>query len=56
MREANRENRQEEEVTLWNFVNGITEAAHEAPSLHRKVEIESLGYRTLHKFGVALAN
>lgn len=55
MREAQRENRQEEEVTLWNFVNGVTEAAHDTKSLSRKVEIEALGYRTLSKFGVELA-
>jgi hypothetical protein len=55
MLEAKDEGRDATELTLWNFVNGITQAAHSTPSLKRKTEIESLGYRTLAKYGVALA-
>ena len=54
MLEAKDEGRSLEELTLWNFVNGITQAAHSADSLKRKTEIESLGYRTLVKYGVPL--
>ena len=56
VREAVKEGRGTEEVSLWNFVNGVTESAHEAPSLPRRNEIESLGYRTLVRFGAVLAN
>ena len=56
MREAQYEGREEDEVTLWNFVNGITEAAHDTKSLNRRSELEAMGYRTLQRFGVALAN
>jgi len=47
MRESATEGRQAEEVTLWNFVNGVTEAAHSAKSLQRRVQIESLGFDLL---------
>lgn len=56
MREAEKENRVQYEMTLWNWINGITETAHETDSLHRRGELEALGYKTLVKFGAALVN
>ena len=56
MREAQYEGRHEDEVSLWNFVNGVTEAAHDTSSLNRRSELEALGYKTLQKFGVLLEN
>lgn len=56
MDEAEKEGRKEEEVTLWNFVNGITASAHDTDSLQQKTEIEALGYRTLVKYGATLLN
>ena len=55
VREAKKEGRTGEEVTLWNFTNAITEAAHETNSLQRRNEVEALGYRTLVRFGATLA-
>jgi hypothetical protein len=52
--EALDDGRKEEEVTLWNLVNGITQAAHDTPSLTRRGELEAMGYRALVRFGVAL--
>jgi len=42
--------RDETDLTLWDFVNGVTEAAHSAPSLNRRTEIEDLGYRLMERF------
>jgi len=54
--EAQGEGRPEGEVTLYNFVNGVTLAAHTAKNLQRKTEIEAMGYTTLVRFGIALSN
>lgn len=48
------EGRTEEEVTLWNFVNGITQSAHDASTLGRRQELEAMGYKSLVKFGAVL--
>lgn len=56
MQEAVKDSRAEEEVTLWDFVNGITEHAHTAKTLTRRTELEALGYRTLVRFGAVLAH
>lgn len=54
--EALDDGRTEEEVTLWNFVNSITQAAHDTSSLNRRGELEAMGYRALVRFGVQLIN
>ena len=54
MQEAHDEGREEGEVTLWNFVNGVTQTAHTVKSLQRKTDIEALGYATLVRYGVLL--
>jgi hypothetical protein len=54
--EASGEGRPEGEITLYNFVNGVTQAAHTAKNLQRKTEIEAMGYTTLVRFGIALSN
>ena len=54
MDEAEKEGRKEEEVSLWNMVNGITASAHDADSLQQKNDIEALGYKTLVKYGATL--
>ncbi len=54
--EAHTEGRDEGEITLWNWTNGVTQTAHKAKSLHRKTEIEAMGYTTLVRFGIALSN
>lgn len=56
VRESKQEGREEGEVTLWNFVNGITEAAHDTSSMNRRAELEGLGFRTLARFGATLVN
>jgi hypothetical protein len=59
MVEAVKEGRDEAEVTLWNFVNGITQLAKEPKSVHRMVELEGLAFKTLKanlsKYGMKLA-
>lgn len=35
------------EPTLWNFVNAVTEAAHDTDSLTRRDTLESMGYNLL---------
>lgn len=45
--------RQPEELTLWDMVNGITETAHDATSLKRRVEVESFAYQVLRRYTVA---
>lgn len=42
--------RGEDDLLLWDYVNGTTEAAHAAPSLNRRTELEALGFRLLEKF------
>ena len=54
MREALNEGKPEGEISLWNFVNGITEAAHDTDVLARRVELEAMGYKALVRFGVKL--
>ena len=44
--------RDDEHVVAWDFVNGITEAAHDVKSLERRAAIEGLAYATLLRFGV----
>jgi len=51
--ESKKEGKGDGEITLWNVVNGVTEAAHDAKSLGRRTEIESLGYAVLARFGVS---
>jgi hypothetical protein len=51
--EAEAEGRLPQDVTLYNMVNGVTKAAHATDSLERRVELESLGYATLVRFGTA---
>ena len=53
IREAENEGRTETEVSLWNFVNGVTEAAHNAKSLQRRMEIESMGHKVLERYALA---
>jgi hypothetical protein len=59
MVEAVKEGRDEDEVTLWNFVNGITQIAKEPKSVHRMVELEGLAFKTLRanlaKYGYKMA-
>jgi hypothetical protein len=54
MEEAKKEGRDETELTLWNFVNGVTSTAKVAKSIHTRVELEGLGYSTLVRFGAVL--
>ncbi len=55
-KQACKEGREPEEITLWNYINGITSTAHDEDSIQRKQEIEALGYRTLVRFGAVLVN
>jgi CBS domain-containing protein len=48
--QSQRGGRDEGVVTLWDFVNGVTEAAHDARTIHRRGEVETLGYRVLSDF------
>jgi hypothetical protein len=52
--EAMDEGRQKEEVTLWNFINGVTASAKDAKTINRQTELEAFGYRTLVHFGAVL--
>lgn len=54
--EAMDEGRPAEEVTLWNFVNGITASAKDAKTINRQTELEAFGYRTLVRFGAVLTS
>lgn len=54
--EAMNEGRENCHLTLWNFVNGCTACAHEAKSIQRKVEVESLGFKLLDAFQMQEAN
>lgn len=42
--EAQRDCRKPGEICLWDFVNGVTDAAKHAPSLDRRRDIEHFGY------------
>lgn len=42
--------RDDDDLTLWDCVNGVTEAAHAAPSLNRRTELEALGFQLLEEF------
>jgi hypothetical protein len=48
--EAEKEGRAPEETTLWNWTNAVTEQAHGAPSLQRRVALEGLGHSVLFRF------
>jgi len=48
--EAEKEGRSPEELTVWNWVNAVTEQAHGAPSLKRRMDIEGLGHSVLFRF------
>jgi hypothetical protein len=48
--ESRRSGRDEGAVTLWDFVNGVTEAAHDTKTVHRRFELEGLGYKVLSGF------
>jgi hypothetical protein len=50
--EAQKEGREEYEVSLWNFVNGVTEIARDTGSVERKSELEGLAYKTLERYAV----
>lgn len=39
-------------VTLWDMVNGVTEASHDARSLNRRVAVESIAYNVLARYGL----
>lgn len=45
--EAAEDGRSEGELCLWDFVNGVTEAAKAAPTLNRRRDLESVGYSLL---------
>lgn len=48
--EAEKEGRQPEETTLWNWVNAITEQAHGMPTIQRRVAVEGLGHTVMFRF------
>lgn len=48
--EANSEGRELGEFTIWNFVNGVTAAAHQLKSIQRKQEVEQLGFKLLDRY------
>ncbi len=50
IQEAKDEGRAEDEVTLWNFVNGINYQAHAATALNKRVSLESMAHNALLKF------
>ncbi len=52
--EAMDEGRPAEEVTLWNFTNGISASAKDTKTINRQTELEAFGYRTLVRFGAVL--
>jgi hypothetical protein len=56
MNEAELEGREPDEVSVWNFVNGLTAHAKTAPNLTRRAQIEDLGYRTLRRFAAPSVN
>lgn len=42
--------RKAEELTVWDMVNGVTEAAHDVSSLKRRVEIEAFAHVVLRRY------
>jgi hypothetical protein len=54
--EAQKENRHETEMTLWNFVNAITQKAKSSKTIDGRVELEGVGYATLVRYGAVLAS
>lgn len=48
--EAVQDSRDEGELTLWDFVNGVTAAAKNARTLNRRIELEGMGYRVMTHF------
>lgn len=53
-REAALEGREMLSLTVYNLVNGVTELAHQAKNLDRRVELEQLGFTAL-QLGLHLA-
>lgn len=53
---AVRAGREDDDLTLWDYANGVTEAAHAAPSLTRRTELEVLGFRLLEQFAAGRAS
>lgn len=49
-RERLRDGRDEGDFTLWDFVNGVTEAAKTARTMSRETELEGLGYNVMGEF------
>jgi hypothetical protein len=54
--EAKAEGRASDEVTLWGFVNGVTEQQHATKSIVSRQRIEALGLTMLHRFDAATAS
>lgn len=48
--EARRDDRDEGDLTLWDFVNGVTAAAKDATTLNRRINLEGLGYQVMARF------
>lgn len=48
--EARQDDRDDGELTLWDFVNGVTNAAKSARTLNRRIELEGMGYRVMSHF------
>jgi Domain of unknown function (DUF932) len=48
--EAAGENREADEITLWNWHNAVTAEAKHASSLPRQVQLEATGYQMLQQF------
>lgn len=53
---AQQAGRAEDEISLWDYTNGVTETAHAAPSLKRRTEIEALGYNLMERFATPHLN
>lgn len=52
-REAQESGRDSGELSVWDFVNGVTDAAKTARSLNRRIELEAMGYRLMADFARA---
>jgi hypothetical protein len=48
--------RDEDDISIWDYVNGVTETAHTAPSLKRRTDIETLGFKVLERFATPHLN
>jgi hypothetical protein len=42
--------RDEGACTLWDFVNGVTEAAHGTKTINRRSELETMGFKVLNNY------